>query len=125
MKTALLLIVLIPAFCHAETLPETDSGKKDIIGHTVLWTGMAADVFSTEYALSKPGVIETNRLGQSRTGRIGLKFASGSAVETMTYFAAKEGHPKLASWTRVILGAVNYGVAAWNVHVGLSHRPNH
>ena len=85
----------------------------------VLISAAAADLISTELALSRGGAQEANPLLENRAVRISAKAAS-TALILLLARKLQENHPKLAStlrWTGVAFSA---GATGWNVSMTFS-----
>lgn len=76
----------------------------------------AADVVSTEYALSQ-GIEELNPFMQNRAVRIGTNIAYPVAM----YFLLKD-KPRAAKWFTIIYVGAKSGVIGRNIYIGATIR---
>ncbi len=105
---ALLLCLLLPISASAGPLTLPALG---------LITMQAADLVSTERALSRPGAYEVNPIGQSTGTRLAMKAATTAGT---LYLASKLGtnHPRLAQCFVYGVSAVIGAVALHNAQIG-------
>ena len=97
MRTALVLLLLLPASAGAQTAPLT--APKD--AYAAIVVGNLADYVSTEIALQRPGTREANPLGQTGPRRIVLK-SVGTTAQLLMVRAFGKRSPRTArvvGWT--------------------------
>jgi len=105
-----LLVPLLPAAAPADTLD------------ALVVTSAAADLATTEWALSKPGLHEANPLLQGPAQRALFKTAGTVAILGMSRYLERRGH---RNWSRAvrIIAIVGWSGAAINNAVRASGRP--
>lgn len=103
---ALALLLIFASFASAE-----------IPSHLALWGGATADLVSTRMAIHR-GAHEANPLvGQGWKKQAGVVYSMTAITEAVSIAAERDGHPKLAKWTRHITGGIHFGAMGWNLHV--------
>ena len=108
---ACLIVCLLVVPATAQNKSET-SFKYQLESSAQYWAGVSFDYFSTH------GKKEKSPLIRADNGRIdaGKYFAINGGVFAATFLLDKK-HPKVANWTRRILGWVHLGVGVRNLQV--------
>ena len=113
MRTALVLLLLLPEPGWAQTAPL--SAPKD--AYAAIIGGNLADYVSTEIALQRPGTREANPLGQTGPRRIALK-SIGTTVQLLMVRALGTRSPRTARVVGWTAGICLTSVAAHNLQQG-------
>lgn len=105
--------ILVPIQGFAATTEKKEAPKLEL-ARSLLWTAAAADLVSTEAALQREGVVESNPLMKNRAIRISTKIGVTYAVD---HFTKRMKDKKAAFWIRMGL-AMGWGaIAGWNFSV--------
>lgn len=110
---AVILVLLMSASLQAQ--------DHDYLGHALLVAGNTMDLVSTRVALSR-GATEVGLVGSGFRAQLASKVALTAMVEGLSWAAARDGHPLLASRHRKIWGVGLLAVSAWNFRVAARQR---
>jgi len=105
MRTALVLLLLLPASAGAQGL---------ILPSTVFVASGVADIVTTRQAIGR-GAVEANPImGQGATRQIVIKSVGTTAIILAARADARRGHPTRAKALLYVGSALWFGVAAHN-----------
>lgn len=112
MRVVLLALILLRSTVNFAQVPTPFHLSKS---QAFLYAGTAFDLWTTRTA-ARRGYSEANPiLGQSPYRQSAFAVGGAMAVDLLSRWAAREGHPKAAKILRVIGGGAHVGAGLWNL----------